>query len=175
MKVTAYCDGSGSGIVSAMFDYGEGYHRTYWGRSNDSVTFEFQAIMFAIDQMTPDHEYTLWNDNRGVVDYINDAGIKKKSDIALHLADRVRALVLLKGLKVKFVWSPRETNLAGRLLDTGPGLLLKKQENQRALLEGVTWSDRGSSSNRGEARLQNPNRYAHWPPEEEEEAGGECE
>ena len=118
-EVYAYCDGSGSGRVCATFDYGEGYLRTYLGMCNDSVNFEFYAVLFALHKMKPGYSYILYSDHKGVVDYITlSEDFKRKSPIARHLAEKVRRVINDLNLDVTFRWASRKDNPAGWILDT---------------------------------------------------------
>ena len=154
-SVTIYCDGSGKGYVCAMFDYGEGYQRTYFGRINDQVFHEYRAILFALEKLEeggPDlnwteHKYILYNDNAGAIQHITGEA-KPPTNIIEHLVEEIQKKT--EHLDIEFKWVRRGENLAGRVLDNKARQL---------------FSNRGSSNNL-ERKLQNPNRYAHWPPEE---------
>lgn len=156
MNVIAYCDGSGKGFVCAMFDYGEGYQRTYFGRIDDRIFHEYRAILFAVELMEPEHKYTLFNDNQGAIQHVTgETPPPKGTTIIKHLVAEIQKKT--EHLDVEFVWIGRRYNQAGVMLDT--------QARD-------VFTDRGPSFNMSyEARLQNPNRYAHWPPEEEEDEG----
>ena len=163
-RIVGYCDGSGKGFICAIFDYGEGYQRTYFGRISDQIFHEYRAILFALEKLEeggPDlswtkHKYTLYNDNAGAIQHVTGEA-KPPTTIIEHLVNEIQKKT--EHLDIEFKWVRRKENLAGVLLDT------KARE---------LFSDRGSSNNLEasnlyyERKLQNPNRYAHWPPEKNE-------
>lgn len=113
--VTAYCDGSGKGLVCAIFDYGEGYYRAYFDSINDHVNFEYEAILFALERMTDKEDYVLYSDSQAVINQIN--GGKIKTDMGRYFKQRIKDLVVRNKLSVEFKWIVRNQNKAGWLLD----------------------------------------------------------
>jgi len=151
MNVISYCDGSGKGFICAMFDYGEGYQRTHFGRIDDQVFHEYRAILFAVELMTKEHTYTLFNDNAGAIQHVNGDAPPPTTIIA-HLVREIQKAT--EHIDVEFCWIKRAYSHAGVMLDTTARNVYAPGE-------------RGSSNNL-ERKLQNPNRYAHWPPEDKE-------
>jgi hypothetical protein len=138
MNVIGYCDGSGKGFVCALFDYGEGYQRTYFGRIDDQIFHEYRALLFAIEKIEeggPDlnswtsDKYTLYNDNVGAVQHVTGEA-NPPTTIIKHLVDEIHKKS--EHLDIEFKWVRRDSNLAGQLLDG------KARE---------LYSDRGSSNN----------------------------
>lgn len=162
-EVTVYCDGSGSGYVCAIFDYGEGYQRTYFDRITDQIFHEYRAILFAVECINlggPDlskfahaNKYIIYNDNQGAIQHVNGES-KPPTDIIKHFVAEIQKKV--KHLNVEFEWVQRSENLAGLILDG------KARE---------LFSDRGSSNNITKSKnyWYEGRPYANWPPEDDED------
>ena len=91
--------------------------------SQSATLAEFQAIYEALSSVPNDSKVEILSDSQSAVKLLSRGvrlwGTKPKihKKPIRHKAQSIRRLIKRKKLRVKYVWVPREHNLAGRLLE----------------------------------------------------------
>lgn len=112
-----YVDASGKGRIMAFLKnpYFGTESMKYLDEVGTSNELEYKAVELGVSLIPNGEEAVVYSDSRLVVLQLSHMW-SIKSDRLRDLAKRVYDMIEKKKLKVRFVWVPREKNIAGKFL-----------------------------------------------------------
>ena len=113
-RIEIYVDGSGTGRICVATEL---KYFTVMTPAKTHNEAEYWAIIYALEMISTYELVTIYSDSQLVVRQLNgEYAVKNERLRELHR--KVWEIIFRRGLDVKFVWIPREKNLAGALLDS---------------------------------------------------------